>query len=215
MVTVERKPPAASELADDEYAYPFVELTLVLSADWVLTYERLFELGELNELCKVERTAEGALLVTAPPPPQESGWIESLLTEAILPWASNERWRVFGSTFGYQLPDGSLLIPDLSCLPIDRLPERGDIRAWSTPHEGSPPMVVEVRSPGQTLGSQQRKMEKYISNGVRLAWLFDPRRRQVHVYRPEREPEVLDDPKSLSGEDVMDGLVVDLSDIWP
>ena len=58
-------------------------------------------------------------------------------------------------------------------------------------------------------------MEKYLANGVQLGWLFDPRRRQVHVYRPEQEPEVLDDPKSLSGEDVMAGLEVDLSDIWP
>ncbi len=214
MVTAEPKAPATAEVVD-ESEYPFVELTLRLPEGWQLSWERLFELGELNELFQVERTAEGDLVVTAPPPPQESGWIESLLTEAILPWTSTARWRVFGSTFGYELPDGSMLIPDLSCLPLDRLPARGDTAAWSKPHKGFPPLVVEVRSPRQPLVGQQRKMEKYLANGVQLGWLFDPRRRQVHVYRPEQEPEVLDDPKSLSGEDVMEGLVVDLSDIWP
>ncbi len=214
MVTVERKSLAPTESVD-ESAYQFLELTLRLPAEWELTYERLFELGELNGLFQVERTSEGALVVTGPPPPAESGWIASLLTEAILPWSSTARWRVFDSTFGYDLPDGSLLVPDLSCLPIDQLPKRGDTAGWSRPYAGSPPMVVEIRSPGQSLASQQRKMELYIANGVQLGWLFDPRRHQVHVYRPNREPEVLVDPESLSGEDVMVGLVVDLSDIWP
>ena len=92
MVTAEPKAPASAEVVD-ESEYPFVELTLRLPEEWQLSWERLFELGELNELFQVERTAEGDLVVTAPPPPQESGWIESLLTEAILPWTSTARWR--------------------------------------------------------------------------------------------------------------------------
>ena len=213
MVTAERTAPKIPEAAE-ESAHQFIELTLRLPAEWELTYERLFEVGELNELWQVERTADGALLVSAPPP-IESGWIESLLAEAIQAWASEVGWRVFNSTFGYDLPDGSLLIPDLSCMPIDRLPPRVDRRAWRKPSVGAPPFVVEIRSPGQRLIGQQRKMAQYIANGVQLGWLFDPRHRRVHIYRPEQEPEVLDDPQSLSGEDVMVGLVVDLSDIWP
>ena len=48
-------------------------------------------------------------------------------------------------------------------------------------------------------------MEEYIAAGARLGWLIDPRNRQVAIYRPGQEPEILDDPETLSGEEVMPG----------
>lgn len=196
------------------YDYGFIEFLLRLPPDWKLSYERLFEIGELNELCQVERSAEGALIVSAPPPAPESGWIESVLMAQFAAWASKANWLTFGSTFGYNLPDGSLLVPDLSCLPRSQIPPRSD-PIWNEPFALVPPFVLETRSPSQSLVSQQRKMAQYIANGITLGWLIDPRSRQIHVYRPNREPEVLDNPTSLSGEDVMEGLFVDLSDLWP
>ena len=202
------------EQRDLAYDYGYVEFLLRLPPDWKLSYERLFEIGELNDLCQVERSAEGALILSAPPPAPESGWIESVLTVQFAAWASQAGWITFSSTFGYNLPDGSLLVPDLSCLPRALIPPRTD-PIWDEPFALVPPFVLETRSPSQSLVSQQRKMEKYIANGVMLGWLIDPIRRRIHIYRPNRDPEVLDDPRTLSGEDVMDGLVVDLSDLWP
>jgi len=37
-------------------------------------------------------------------------------------------------------------------------------------------------------------MEEYRDNGARLGWLIDPEERSVHVYRPGRAVETLDDP---------------------
>ena len=198
----------------DKSEYPYVEVTLRLPSEWELSYRLLQELGERNESFQFERASDGSLVVTGPPP-HEGGWIELELIVAIHQWASSEGGRPFGSSYGYYLPDGALLIPDLSWLSSDQLAARGDVSAWREPFDVVPPFVTEIRSPGQRLANQQRKMEQYISNGVRLGWLFDPIQRRVHIYRPEREPEVLDDPKSLNGEDVLEGLVVDLSDIWP
>ena len=202
------------EQRDLAYDYGYVEFLLRLPPDWKLSYERLFEIGELNDLCQVERSAEGALILSAPPPAPESGWIESMLTVQFAAWASQAGWITFSSTFGYNLPDGSLLVPDLSCMPRAQIPPRSD-PIWDEPFALVPPFVLETRSPSQSLVSQQRKMEKYIANGIMLGWLIDPIRRRIHIYRPNRDPEVLDDPRTLSGEDVMDGLVVDLSDLWP
>ena len=118
----------------------------------------------------------------------------------------------------YEFPEVKLRLPAewlLSRIPSDMLPERGDAESWNAEPNLVPPFVVDIRSPGQRMIGQQRKMAKYIANGVKLGWLIDPRRRQIHIYRPNREPEVLDDPGSLSGEDVMEGLVFDLSDLWP
>ena len=53
----------------------------------------------------------------------------------------------------------------------------------------------------------QRKMELYIANGALLGWLIDPYNQQVHIYRPDAEPEVLHDPETIDGEPVLPGFV--------
>ncbi len=57
-------------------------------------------------------------------------------------------------------------------------------------------------------------MEEYKSNGVRLGWLINRKNRQVEIYRIGREVEVLDNPNSLNGEDVLPGFVLNLQMIW-
>ncbi|MCY7351440.1 MAG: Uma2 family endonuclease, partial [Cytophagaceae bacterium] len=70
---------------------------------------------------------------------------------------------------------------------------------------------IELLSENDTLGELQEKMEQYLKNGVRLGWLIDPKSRQTHVYRPEREPEILPFEKALSGEDVLPGFELNVA----
>lgn len=58
-------------------------------------------------------------------------------------------------------------------------------------------------------------MQEYRDNGVRLGWLIDPQRRIVEIYRIGTDVEVIQSPTSLSGEDVLPGFVMDLSEILP
>ena len=58
-------------------------------------------------------------------------------------------------------------------------------------------------------------MEEYIANGVQLGWLIDPIAHSVEIYRPGREPEVLNNPTAVSGEGPVDGFVLDLAGIVP
>ncbi|NEO88766.1 MAG: Uma2 family endonuclease [Moorea sp. SIO3G5] len=60
----------------------------------------------------------------------------------------------------------------------------------------------------------QAKMEEYLKNGVRLGWLINPQARQVEIYRPGQVVEVLESPKTLSGEEVLPGFVLDLHYLW-
>ena len=57
-------------------------------------------------------------------------------------------------------------------------------------------------------------MREYIDNGARLGWLIDPQNRQVEIYRPETEVELLKNPKSLSGEEILPEFVLNLRRIW-
>ena len=77
-----------------------------------------------------------------------------------------------------------------------------------------PDFVLELMSPTDTLAQLQNKMREYINCGVRLGWLINPDDKQVEIYRQDREKEVLDNPLTLRGEDIMPRLVISLEDIF-
>ena len=70
-----------------------------------------------------------------------------------------------------------------------------------------PDFVVEIRSTSQrSLQPLLAKMQEYMDNGAQLGWLIDPLERTVRIYRAgAAEPELLDDPETLDGEDVLPG----------
>ncbi|HAA26871.1 MAG TPA: hypothetical protein DCE56_03300, partial [Cyanobacteria bacterium UBA8553] len=78
----------------------------------------------------------------------------------------------------------------------------------------SPDFVVELRSQNDTLKEIQEKMREYMDNGVRLGWLIDPKTQKVEIYKPEQDVVVLDSPTTISGEDVLSGFILDLTQIW-
>jgi Uma2 family endonuclease len=77
-----------------------------------------------------------------------------------------------------------------------------------------PDFVLELRSASDSLKSSQKKMEQYVENGARLGWLIDPKAKKVHVYRPDEETEILDNPKIVWGENVLENFELDLTEIW-
>jgi Uma2 family endonuclease len=77
-----------------------------------------------------------------------------------------------------------------------------------------PDFVIELRSKTDNLKTIKEKMEEYLENGVRLGWLIDPYEKQVYIYRQNGEVEILDNPKRVSGEDVLQGFELDLAEIF-
>ena len=73
--------------------------------------------------------------------------------------------------------------------------------------------LVEVLSPTDSLVETRLKMVEYIENGARLAWLINPRRKQIEIYRPGQDVDVLDNPTSVSGEPVLPGFTLSLKSI--
>jgi Uma2 family endonuclease len=53
-------------------------------------------------------------------------------------------------------------------------------------------------------------MEEYLVNGVRLGWLIDPISQQVAIYRQNQAAEIISLPTTLSGENVLPGLTLEL-----
>lgn len=57
-------------------------------------------------------------------------------------------------------------------------------------------------------------MQEYIEQGATLGWLIDPKTKQVEIYRQGRDKEILNQPTTLSGEDILPGFVLNLQSIF-
>jgi Uma2 family endonuclease len=69
--------------------------------------------------------------------------------------------------------------------------------------EDVPDLIVEVVSPSDTSKRINRRINQYMTRGVRLVWVIDPDERTVTVCRPNEFPKVLDETDDLSGNGVL------------
>lgn len=178
-----------------------------------LTEEQFEELCRNNRDLKFEVSSKGELIIVAPTSP-ESGWKNTKLVTRTEIWSEQDGTGiVFDSSTLFTLPNGAKRSPDVSWM----TKEKWEAVAPSDRRKFShvvPDFVIELVSPTDSLAALQAKMEEYIENGVRLGWLIDPDRKKVHIYRTGVEPEVLDDPEKVCGEDVLKGFELNVWQIW-
>ena len=108
-------------------------------------------------------------------------------------------------TSRFRLTTGAIRGPDAAWITQERY-DAATEHERETVFPGAPDFVVEIRSRTDSLTPLQRKMQLWMDSGARLGWLIDPPNRRVYVYRAgQAEPEALEDPETLSGEDVLLG----------
>jgi len=187
-------------------------VTINLEPLVTLTDDAFYALCRANPEVRFERTAKGELIVV-PPTGGESGSQNRRLTQRLGNWTDEDcTGEAFDSSTMFRLPNGAYRSPDAAWILLER---------WEalTPEERKvfppicPDFVVELRSFSDSLRALQTKMQEYMDNGTRLGWLIDPKGQQVEIYRQGREKEVLLEPTSLSGEQVLPGFVLDLKGI--
>src|SRR5207248_1281518 len=85
--------------------------------------------------------------------------------------------QVFGSSTGFNLPNGATRSPDVAWVRNERLDALTD-EQWHKFLPLCPDFVLELRSPSDSVRVLQDKMEEYRENGARLArWSRAGRRR--------------------------------------
>ena len=179
-----------------------------------VTQEQFNALAVANRDLKLERTAEGELIVN-PPTGGESGKRNLSISTQLGNWVETheELGEAFDSSTGFRLPNGADRSPDASWISRE---------LWEslTPQQRKgfvplcPDFVVELRSESDSLTKLQAKMGEYMDNGARLGWLIDPQNRRVEIYRVGKDVEVLENPPYLSGEDVLPGFILDLRQVF-
>ncbi|AGY58699.1 Uma2 family endonuclease [Gloeobacter kilaueensis] len=177
-----------------------------------LNDDQLFDLCQLNRDLRIERSAEGELLIMSPTG-SEAGARNSSLTGQLWFWNRTlGLGRTFDSSAGFVLPDGAMRSPDAAWIRRERWDAlSAEQRQKFAPLP--PDFVAELRSPSDLIADLKAKMQAYIDNGVTLGWLIDPQTRQVWIYRPNLPPELLQSPLSLS-DPLLPGFVLDLGDIF-
>ena len=173
----------------------------------------LAQLCRENPDLRFETDAQGKLIVMSPTG-SESGKRNGDLFGQIWYWNRQTKLGVvFDSSTGFKLSNGATRSPDVSWIAINRWNSLSDKQKRGfAPID--PDFVIELMSPTDNLLTTQQKMNEYINCGVKLGWLINPDAKEVEIYRHGRDKEVVNHPSSLSGEELLPGLIVDLADIF-
>lgn len=164
----------------------------------VMTADELLRLkldGKRTELVR------GKLVVSEPP-----GYLHGTIAMRIATRLADfveaaDLGDVLAAETGFKLtadPD-TVRAPDVAFVSRSRVPD--------PPPAGyanlAPDLVVEVLSPSDRPGKILEKVGDWLTAGTRLAWVVDPVRRQVRVYRADGSETLVEDDGVLDGEDVL------------
>ncbi len=182
---------------------PFVELT----------DDEFFEFCQRTHDVRIERNAEGEILIM-PPTGGATGNRNAGITAQLYLWAKRDGTGIaFDSSTGFRLPNKAVRSPDGAWVlrwRYDQLTNREKERFLPL----CPDFAIELKSPSDRLSVVKQKMEEYIDNGMQLGWLIEPKARTVSIYRPHLPVEVRENPNALSADPTLPGFVLDLTEIW-
>ncbi|MFN7528125.1 MAG: Uma2 family endonuclease [Dolichospermum sp.] len=188
-------------------------MVLQMLPNMVMTDDQFFDFCQLNRHFRIERNQIGDLFIMSPTGSETEERNFNLIVQLGI-WTKQDGTGVgFGSSGGFTLPNGAVRSPDAAwikrtkweAIPADKRKKFAPI---------CPEFIVELRSENDNLSTLKEKMQEYIDNGTQLAWLIDRKQRKVFIYRPNCGVEELDNPQTLTGEDILPGFVLDLSEIW-
>lgn len=174
----------------------------------------LFEIDRENEELRIETNADGVFEIM-PRSFLETSRQNMEIIGQMGEWAQiNKSGVCFESSAKFSLPNSAKRMADASWVLRERyfaLPktEREERYAGIAPD-----FLIELRSKLDYLPKLKNKMCEWIENGVRLGWLIDPYEKRVYIYRGNGEIEILENPAKVSGEDVLGGFELDLTEIW-
>lgn len=180
----------------------------------IMSEDEFFRFCQMNDTLNLERDSEGNIIFMSP----AGSFSDSFSFDISIAFGSWLRankipGKAFGPSAGFTLPNGAVRSPDVAW--VTR--EKWDALSREEKERFSPmcpDFVIEVRSKSDSLIYLQNKMQEYIANGCRLAWLIDRVKEKVYVYEPgcaivEHASLAI----QLSGEPLFPGFVLNLAEI--
>ena len=182
-----------------------------------VTPKQFEQLAQAEQLARMELSKDGELIVMSPTGGTAGGKNFNLYLDLGNWNRQTKLGKAFDSSTIFVLPNGARRSPDVSWIKLERWNQLTQAQ-----QDGFPPLApdfaIELVSPSdlknQRYEDLQAKMQEYLDNGVRLGWLIEPSAKIVEIYRVEQQVEILYHPQTLSGEDVLPGFILDLTDIF-
>ncbi len=169
-----------------EWSLTGVPLPIVLRPPSPWTDDELIAFSRSNKPYQIERNKDGEITVMTPVG-IEGGRRELRIGSQLMEWADEDgRGEANGANAGWNLPDGSTLRPDACWTSTERV-KGFDSNQRERFLPICPDFIVEVRSRRDSLKLLQAKMDIWLANGAKLAWLFNPYKATVTIYRPNQE----------------------------
>jgi Uma2 family endonuclease len=174
---------------------------------------------QFEQLCRdyselrLELTSTGEL-IAMPGTGFETGRRNADLTSQLATWSRIDGSGICcDSSTIFALPNGARRSPDASWVKREKLDH---LSAHQRERFGPfcPDFVVELRSSSDRLADVRDKMLEYMENGASLGWLIDPYKRRVYIYQPDREVLILENPETVSGEPLLPGFTLNLTELW-
>lgn len=127
-------------------------------------------------------------------------------------------WRVFDSSTGFRLPDGSVLSPDAAVVRLERWEALTSEQRRSFPLL-CPDLVVELVRPSDEgphgITALRHRMAVYRAKGATLGWLLLPEQRAVEIWNQEKDsPQRLEQVDTQEAVEALAGLKLELVEIW-
>jgi Uma2 family endonuclease len=188
------------------------QVPFVMRPARALTDDELERFCERQEVLHIEKEPNGELdvrLISG----TTTGMVGGGILCALGNWNEGSKAGQVLPNVGYFLADGSMRGPRISwiseALWVEHKARKEDGFIY-----GAPSFVVEVVSFQRTPGEWRSRMEMWIRNGVELAWLFDPSRKTVEIYRPGQAMEEQVGHSAVYGEGPVGGFVLELGKVW-
>ncbi|MCF2486555.1 Uma2 family endonuclease [Dyadobacter sp. CY347] len=180
----------------------------------IMSEDEFFRFCQMNDMLNLERDKHGNIIFMSPTG-SFTGKFNLRIATKLLNWLDSNKiaGELFDSSTGFTLPNGAVRSPDLSWVPK----EKWDALSQKEQEKFAPvcpEFIIEIRSQSNSLKYLQDKMQEYMENGCRLAWLIDRYKMQVLIYSQGREMQKIKSLDiQLSGDPVLPGFVLDLAAI--
>lgn len=186
-------------------------VTLNIPVDYPMTDDELFAFCAANKELRIEKDELGQLIIMSPAG-GVTGNLNFRLTGIFFQWVEKSKLGYgFDSATGFRLADKSMRSPDVSWIKKERW-EALKVEDQEKFAPICPDFVIEIRSKSDSFSQLKSKMEKWVENGCKLAWLIDPIQQKSYVYKSHTAvEEITGFDKTLQAEPLLPGFELNLN----
>jgi len=167
----------------------------------------LEEFARLPDEPAKQELSEGEVII-GPPAKSVLNKISLRLFRILDAWMANARSGEVWHEAGFQLGPRFVRQPDVAV----------GFGRWDAPedgwYQGAPDIAIEVLSPGNTAEDIEMKISQYLAAGAKLVWIVSPKAKHVRIYRADGTHTLLRETDSLTGESVLPGFSLPVSELF-